>query len=261
MVFRFIDSGKIDPFLNMAIDEAISISVREGKSPPTIRFYEWDGPALTVGEFQRIEEININFCNLQGIPIVRRPTGGKGILHLEDLTYSISSRKEGVFSDSLFRTYEIIAKIFVNAFNLQGITTEIKKEKRVVNRTSLCFARSSFGEICYRDIKILGSAQKRWKEGFLQQGTMPIFVNKALLKEVFLLKDEELSSVFGIKEIFPDFDIMGFKNSFKLSLIKEGFDIIEDSLRQDELLIAKKLLLEKYKNSYWTYKQNGSFKD
>lgn len=261
MLLRLIDTGKGDPLFNMALDEAISVFVREDKSIPTIRFYEWEKPSITIGEFQKIEEVNLKFCNSKDIPIVRRPTGGKGILHYNDLTYSVSSKKEGVFQGSLFKTYQTVSKFFIQTFEFMGISVEIKEEKRTINKSPLCFARSSFGEICYGDIKIMGSAQKRWKDGFLQQGTIPIFVNRVLLKEIFSLKEEELSSVIGIKELFPHFEVEEFKEYFKLSLFKRGFKVVEEPLKDEEILLAQRLLIEKYQNPMWISKKDGSFKN
>jgi len=241
MLIRFIEFQKLDPFLNMAVDEAISFFVRHGRVLPTFRLYGWNKKAITIGEFQKIEEINQNFCIANEIPIVRRPTGGKGILHYDDLTYSFSCKKEGRFRGSLFQTYEILSHIFVRAFNLAGISGELRKEKRSINRSSLCFARSSFGEICFRDVKIIGSAQKRWVDGFLQQGTIPITVDRELLKKVFLCNPDEADGVFGIKELFKEFDLLNFQENIKKALMEEGFEIVVECLQKEELALAQSL--------------------
>jgi len=101
------------------------------------------------------------------------------------VTYSFSCRREGRFRGNLFQAYEILSRIFAKAFYLTGIDVEIIREKRSFSRSSVCFARSSFGEICFKNIKIIGSAQKRWTDGFLQQGTIPLTVDRELLSKVF----------------------------------------------------------------------------
>ena len=277
MLVRIIDSGLNDPFLNMAIDEAISIFVRNGNSPPTLRFYGWIKPAVTIGEFQKATEINQDICNKLKIPVVRRPTGGKGILHYDDLTYSFTAKKEGIFRGSLFQTYEKLSSIFSEAFNLSGIKTEIKKNRDSVNRSSLCFARSSFGEISFNGIKIMGSAQKRWRDGFLQQGTIPIIVNRELLKKVFLCMPEEAENIYGLKEIYDKLVLSAspqeiasqlalsatpqekaslfeasvfkekFKENIKLCLRMAGFEIVEEAILEEEFALAQELL-QKYQN-------------
>lgn len=251
MILRLINFQCYPAKLNMAIDEAISIFVRQGKSPPTFRFYGWEKESVTIGEFQKIEEINIDFCNKNGISVVRRPTGGKGILHYKDITYSFSARKEEIFKGSLFKSYEFIGNIFLRAFYLSGIEVENKKEKRVVNRSSVCFARSSFGEICYRDIKIVGSAQKRWVDGFLQQGTIPLLSNRELIREIFIDNPEEIKKIFGLEELFNDFDTKSFLENIKLTLKISGFQLEEGVLLEEEIELAEELLQKKYDNPEW----------
>lgn len=235
----------------MAIDEAISIFVRKGKVLPTFRFYGWEKESVTIGEFQKVEEINMDFCNRNGITLVRRPTGGKGILHYKDITYSFSARKEEVFKGSLFKSYEVISNIFLKAFHLSGIEVENKKEKRTVNKSSICFARSSFGEICYKDIKIVGSAQKRWIDGFLQQGTIPLLVNRELLREIFTDKPKEIEKIFGLEELFNNFNIESFLENIKLTLKISGFQLEEKGLLEEEIGLAEELLQKKYDNPEW----------
>lgn len=247
MIIRFIDSGPTEPYLNMAVDEAISILVRQDKVLPTLRFYEWSKPAITIGEFQKLEEINLSACLKIGIPILRRPTGGKGIFHYDDLTYSFSAKKEGIFRGSLFKTYEILSNIFAQAFKRTGLSVEIKKEKRVINRSSLCFARSSFGEISFRGQKIVGSAQKRWIDGFLQQGTIPINVNREIQKKIFVCLPEEVKNIYGIKELYPDFDSELFKYNLKQTLKDFGFEVLQQGLEPEELALAQELLEKKYR--------------
>lgn len=241
MRIRFIEFQKLDPYLNMAIDESISFFVRQGRVLPTFRLYGWNKTAITIGEFQSIEEINQDFCINHEIPIVRRPTGGKGILHYDDLTYSFSCKKEGPFRGNLFRTYEILSHLFVRAFSLIGISVEVRKEKKTYNKSSLCFARSSFGEICFQNLKIIGSAQKRWVDGFLQQGTIPVTVNRDLLKRVFFCNPDEADRVFGINELFKEFDIEKFQEHIKKALKEEGFEIVVEPLQEEELVLAQAL--------------------
>ena len=260
MLIRFINFKICNGFLNMAIDEAVSLLVRKDKVPPTFRFYGWESPSISIGEFQSINDINIDFCSKKNIPIIRRPTGGKGILHFNDLTYSFSSKKEGIFKGSLFKSYEIISQILGYAFTLSGLNVEIRKEKRITNRSALCFARSSFGEICYKEFKIVGSAQKRWINGFLQQGTIPLTVNRELIKEVFNIEDNNLKGIYGLKELYENFDIYKFIDHVKESFMYFGFEIFEDELLQEELALAEKLL-DKNQNSEWLLGKNLQFSD
>lgn len=251
MLLRFINFQSYAAHYNMAVDEAISILVRQDKSPTTIRFYGWEKPSVSIGEFQKIEEINLNLCNQLNIPVVRRPTGGKGILHYDDITYSFSAKKEGIFKGSLFRSYEMISKILTKSFELSGLKVEYTKEKRIVSRSSLCFAVSSFGEICYQNCKIVGSAQKRWMNGFLQQGTIPLKVSKKLMLNIFIGSDANFNKIFGIKELFEDFDEKKFIENVKESLRDCGFQIFESCLQREEIQLAEELVEKKYSSPAW----------
>lgn len=246
MLIRLIEYQPFDPFFNMAVDEAISSLVRKDVVPPTLRLYGWEKKAITLGEFQKLDEVNYEACLQMKIDIVRRPTGGKGILHYNDLTYSFSAKKEGRFRGNLFQNYETLSQIFAKAFMLTGISVEIKREKRGYNKSSLCFALSSFGEICFKGVKIIGSAQKRWTDGFLQQGTIPITVNRELLKAVFKGSPSEVDKIFGIEELCDNFDISVFQRNIKLALKEEGFDFEVGSLTDEELALAVKFLQERY---------------
>src|SRR5690348_12155486 len=86
----FIDSGNCSPSFNMALDEALLEWNSQGNIPPVIRFYGWNPATLSIGYFQRMEkEINIEAVKEQGIGFVRRPTGGRAVLHEHELTYSV----------------------------------------------------------------------------------------------------------------------------------------------------------------------------
>lgn len=245
MHIRFIEYQPYDSYLNMAIDEAISIFVRKGAVPATFRLYGWSQIAVTLGEFQKLDEVNYELCQKKGIPIIRRPTGGKGILHYDDLTYSFSSRKEDKFKGNLFKNFEILSKVFVKAFTLTGIDVEVKTDRRTTNRSPLCFALSSFGEISFRDVKIIGSAQKRWIDGLLQQGTIPLTVNRELLRSVFICNPQEAEKIYGIRELFEDFNIDNFQKNIKYAFKEEGFDLEIGSLLVEELALASELVQEK----------------
>ena len=87
--WRLLDSGAMSPSLNMAIDRAILALHANGQAPPTLRFYQWQPAAVSLGYFQKRHNLDLDICRQYGIEVVRRPTGGKAVLHLGDLTYAI----------------------------------------------------------------------------------------------------------------------------------------------------------------------------
>ena len=106
---------------NMAIDEAIMLAVSEGASPPTLRFYAWDPPTVSIGYFQRLErEIDLVKVSEAGYDLVRRPTGGRTVLHDDEVTYSIIVR-EAEFRGSVVETYRRISTGLVEGLRALGI--------------------------------------------------------------------------------------------------------------------------------------------
>jgi lipoate-protein ligase A len=186
--WRLIDSGPCDAPYNMALDEAIAAAVRNGHSPPTLRFYGWCQPSVSLGAFQKITDIDTGYCAANDVQVVRRPTGGRGILHGEELTYSFSAKNEGLFSQGLLDAYRKISAAF--SLGLQRLGLSVKMENRRgrrsnLERSPLCFQSTSYGEITINGKKLIGSAQKRWGDGFLQQGSMPYTVDFTALAAVF----------------------------------------------------------------------------
>jgi len=246
--WRLIDTGRGDALSNMAIDEALSFSVRSGESPPILRFYGWDSPALSIGRHQGIDGIDFLYLKEHGIGFVRRPTGGRAILHREELTYSFSSRNEPPFSGGLRESYRALANVFAKAFRQIGIDVVMEDSPRGhYSKTPICFKSKSFGELSFRGIKLTGSAQRRWKDGFLQQGSIP-----------YVLDDSELSRIFGLPDkghtpfliISPEAGIR-LKNSIKASFEDIfGVRLIKSEMTQFEKETLKGFL-QKYQKEEW----------
>ena len=256
--WRLIDSGPCEAFYNMALDEAIATEVRRGTAPLTLRLYGWDRASVTLGCFQKVSDINIEFCRSRNIPVVRRPTGGRAILHGDEMTYSFSAKTDrGPFSHGLLDSYRRISAAFSMAFKKIGITAEAKntREKgRVLSRSPLCFQSSSYGELMVENMKLVGSAQKRWHNGLLQQGSIPYLSEEELLQGIF--GAEKTASLWGcmkaLKDCLPLFDEDEFIKAIVLSF-EEAFDVrlVPSAPYQKESLFAQELLSQKYLQTRW----------
>ena len=260
--WRLIESGACNAFHNMALDEAIATEVRRGAAPPTLRFYGWDRPALTLGCFQKTSDINIEYCRSRDIPVVRRPTGGRAILHGDELTYSFAVRTDsGAFSHGLLDSYKRISTAFSIAFRKIGVRAEPKNERekgRVLSRSPLCFQSSSYGEILTDNKKLVGSAQKRWNNGLLQQGSVP-----------YLSQEEKLTGIFGaektaqlrdcmktLKDILPLLDEDAFRKAVASSFEEAfGIRLLLSAPSQEESLLAAELRERKYLQDHWNLRQ------
>src|SRR3990170_8469668 len=176
--WRLIDTGINNGGYNMAVDEAISIAFREGRVPSPLRFYAWDPPCISIGYFQKPDE-RLNGC------IVRRITGGRAVYHGNDLSYSVvSGTDNSLFPKNISGTYSAIAIALTAGLRHFGINPDPVEEKHVrkdsttrYHKTLLCFNTAIRHEITVNGKKLIGSAQRRWPDVFLQHGS--ILVNGA----------------------------------------------------------------------------------
>jgi lipoate-protein ligase A len=242
----------------MAVDEAVSFSVRKETAPPALRLYGWASPSVTIGYFQKIGEIDFDYCMLKGIPVVRRITGGRAILHADEMTYSFSVRTKGQFCGGLLDSYRRISAAFYDAFIKAGMSPEVtlsSRERRLSSKSPLCFESASYGEFTVQKRKVIGSAQKRWIDGLLQQGSVPFSLDRHEINRVFGLKNTE-RTMAGLTEIVPDLDADRFRNAIKLSF-EETFDIqwSLSPLSREELSLARELEEEKYLSRQWNFRR------
>lgn len=245
-------------FFNMALDEAISEAVRKNLSPLTLRFYQWDRPSISIGYFQRASDINIRYCNSKGYPIVRRPTGGRAILHDKELTYSVSARFDtGIFKGNLLEDYSIISNAISNGLRLCGIDSEINhSRKRNMEKNPACFKSISYGEVLVNGKKITGNAQKRYADGFLQQGSIPITIDKEELRKVLNLCEGDLDEVATIKESASEITIDGLTNALKRGFEETlGVRLISDDPTRFEIRLAKELESKRYSTDGWNLRR------
>lgn len=255
--WRFIDSGAGSASFNMALDEAIAASVRNGECPPTLRFYSWDRPSLSLGCFQKSSDLDLDYCRQSTIPFVRRPTGGRAVLHDDELTYSFSVRTDREpFSKGLMESYRRISHVFDLAFRKIGIQVEPKMQRergRVLTGNPLCFGSSSYGELLLNNRKIVGAAQKRWKDGLLQQGSIPYTGDKDMIVRIFGRKGSETGhALYGLKELSQDFDDQNFRKA-----VQEAFEetfrvsLLTSHPAPTEARLALELERQRYLRDSW----------
>ncbi len=192
-VWRFLDSGPASGAQNMAVDEVL---LREAVSPgalPVLRFYAWSPPAVSLGRFQHKEQtVNADACKRRGIDIVRRITGGRAVLHCDELTYSVIARIDNdLFPNDVLGTYKVIAAGLLAGLRELGIAAEMVSRSgrhaelvKSSPREPACFSSPSWYEILVKDRKIIGSAQRRVGGAFLQHGSILIGYDPVLEAEV-----------------------------------------------------------------------------
>ena len=152
----------------LLLDKAI-----EQPSYPILRFYRFSEPSITIGFHQKLETLKSELAQEDKIPIVRRPTGGRAILHSDELTYSVIIPKtHPITSLSITQSYGLISAALLNGLRFLGIDAAFLPGDRGYINSASCFASSSRYEIAAGGKKFIGSAQKRDKGALLQQGSI-----------------------------------------------------------------------------------------
>lgn len=265
--WRFLDTGPCAAAYNMALDESIAIAVKRENAPPTLRLYGWDMPSVSLGCFQKIMDVDVEYCAKQNIPLVRRLTGGRAILHGDEITYSFSSKTtSGLFSNGLLDSYKKISTAFGLALLKMGISPELKLVRAhrhpplcdSHSKSPSCFQSVSYAEITINGRKVMGSAQKRWTDALLQQGSIPLVSDGDDAAKVFRLDiaRDMRDSFIGLRDVLPDFISEDFKKAIRISF-EETFNVrfAVSSLSREESSMAQELETEKYSSSEWNFRR------
>jgi lipoate-protein ligase A len=179
---------------NMAVDEAILEAATQGVVPPTLRLFSWQPACLSLGYAQSVADVDKLRLAQRGWDLVRRPTGGKAILHTDELTYSVTGpQTEPRLAGSVLESYRRISTALLNALHMLGIPAESQAE--VVHNESepkgpVCFELPSNYEITVDGKKLIGSAQARRHEGVLQHGTLPLYGDLTRITSVLVFPNE-----------------------------------------------------------------------
>jgi lipoyl(octanoyl) transferase len=174
--WRFIDSGHADGFSNMAIDLALA---RCSRGTPVLRVYGWKPPAISLGHHQRLSDLDLEKCHRAGIDVVYRPTGGRAVLHADEVTYAVILGPESSLHHSrILPVYERISQGILAALLQLQIPLDFERAPRPAAEggrselSRLCFASSIQYEIGHAGKKMIGSAQRRFGDIVLQHGSI-----------------------------------------------------------------------------------------
>lgn len=263
--WRLVINEPMDGAMNMAVDEAVLTSVSRGLAPPTIRFYRWSPPAVSLGYFQSLQkELDLAACRKADVDVVRRLTGGRAVLHQYELTYSIVVPEDNAkVAGSILEAYLAISGGLVEGLAELGITAELAAgTKPGAVASAVCFEAPSMYELVVGGKKLVGSAQTRRSGCLLQHGSILIELDPDLLFSIFNYDTEEsrnqakklfLAKATCIKDILgytpdPARLIACFTNGFSRGL---GIRLREQQLAAAELTLARELSSGKYQTEAW----------
>jgi len=176
---------------NMAVDRAIQVAREEDRVPATLRLYMWSEPTVTLGRFQDASSIDWSACRNLGVSVVRRFTGGRGVLHDDEITYSlVASESDGVPS-GISASYRYLCRGLVAAYRRLGIEAELTERPRGSAGSAACYLRTTRADLTVASAKLAGSAQTWLGKTCLQHGSFTVARDVARESEVFCLSPNE----------------------------------------------------------------------
>lgn len=273
-IWNFINTGSKNPYYNMAMDEALLNFVSRGEIDPVIRFYTWNPATLSIGYFQRLQkEIDIDKVKEKGYGLVRRQTGGRGVLHDKELTYSvIVPESHPNMPSTVTEAYKIISQGLLEGFKNLGFETYFaiprskeERDKLKQPRSSVCFDAPSWYELVVEGRKIAGSAQTRQKGVILQHGSILQDIDIDDLFDMFKFKNERLKAkmrenfvqkAVAINDISNQHITLNeMENAFEAGF-KKGLNIDFKPLELTEKQLEEVQELEdKYRSEAWMYRK------
>lgn len=257
--WRLLVTEPVDGATNMAIDEALWRGRQTGTSPPTIRFFAWAPPTVSLGYGQPLDEsVDVAACRRLGVGLVRRPTGGSAIYHdgpERELTYSVVADATDLGgSADLLETYRWIAVALLRGLRALGAAAEIVVVPESEGPTpAFCFARTGRYEIEIGGRKIVGSAQRRQGACFLQHGAVLLGVDEARLRAVFPTTRDPLATMTTLEAALghrPKFEDVAaaLERAFEE---EHGLTLRPGGLEADEMARVEALVVEKYGTDAW----------
>jgi lipoate-protein ligase A len=276
--WRFVHTGNRSPAQNMAIDEAILTAHSEGLVPPTVRFYGWSPATLSIGYFQKAAELDFEAIAAEGVGFVRRPTGGRAVLHDAELTYSIivSESYPGIPAN-VTEAYRVLSEGLLLGFRGLGLdarmvqlASEEDKQAYASPGSAACFDSPSWYELVVEGRKVAGSAQTRHKGVVLQHGSILLDMDTDRLFRLLKFSSgkvaERMKRSFSQKAVAindvlrslgrPAIRLPEAENAFRAGIAAAlGVTLEDGELTPREQELAAELAANKYGTDEWNLRR------
>jgi lipoate-protein ligase A len=248
--------------INMGVDEALATLCRDST---TLRFYAWEAQTLSIGYAQRSSEINLAACRKSAVHLVRRPTGGRAVLHRQDLTYSLILPLRPPWTKiSIVESCRLINLCLLRGLELLGLEVSVEHRPRQADGplSSFCFPAISQHELLVGGKKVVGSAQRRFPAALLQQGSILLDFDPAGILDL-VCPDERAAAAGALGRVGSLHDMLG-RLPDRLDVekaIRGGFaeeleiEFVEDELDPEECRLSKELSATRYGSADWTFRR------
>jgi lipoate-protein ligase A len=266
--WRLLITPPLDGATNMAIDEAILHALADGQGMPTLRFFQWEPPCLSLGYNQHWQEVDEAACRRLGYTWTRRPTGGKAILHTDEVTYSlIIPQDDPRIQGGIVESYRVLSYGLLQGLENLGVRAaqatkeDISAISRAAKGGPVCFDTPSRYEITWQGKKLIGSAQLRRRRIVLQHGTLPLYGDLNRILDALNFSPEERTRQAGLlpqrattleqvlgKALCYDEAVAAMIEGFAQHL---NLTLREMPLTEAEQVRANKLRTEQYASDSW----------
>ncbi|MCR4404690.1 MAG: lipoate--protein ligase family protein [Candidatus Acetothermia bacterium] len=262
MEWRLLRSGPGGAAWNMALDEALWRSFpKTGR--PILRLYAWSEPAVSIGYAQRAAELDLRECSRLELSLVRRPTGGRAVLHDREVTCGLIHPLEGL--GGVEASHRSIATALALGLQTLGLAAEVGEGGKRVGAcgSGACFEAPSHSELTVQGRKVAGMAQVRDQSALLEQCSFPLELDYEVLAAVMRpdgLEGEEFISLLqeraaGLREFGP-LEVADLERALIAGFILHfGAELEESGPTAEELALAGELASEKYGDPRWNFRR------
>lgn len=252
---------------NMAIDAAILAAVGRGDQPPTLRVYDWSPFCLSLGYGQTSRDADMQRLEYFGWDIVRRPTGGRAILHGDELTYSVAlPMHHELAHGDIVESYRRLSTALVAALEHLGLSPRSERnDDQPKKKGPVCFEVPSHYEITVNGHKLIGSAQVRRKNGILQHGSLPLRGDVARICQALQYESDgaRQQAAASVRQRAVTLADVGFDVTWQTAAdaiiggFRDCFDVelIEGELSPAEVDESNALHESTYGNAEWTHRR------
>jgi len=250
--WRLLITENNSAYTNMAIDRAVITTSKEKKVPPTVRFYTWSPPAISIGYFQSLkEEVDLSVCDNLGVDYVRRITGGGAVFHDKELTYSIViPETHSEIPKNIIQSYGRICGAIIKGLNYLGIESQY----------------APINDIITNGKKISGNAQTRKEKTVLQHGTVLIDVDVDSMFSLLKVPNEKIKDklikdvkqrVTSINKILKkDIHFLKAAEAMKMGFEKEfNVELVRGGLTNEEIELTKEFETQLFSTKKWNHKR------
>lgn len=235
---------------NMAVDHAVHSACADGLVPPTLRVYTWRRPTISLGRFQDASDVDLALCAERGVDVVRRFTGGRGVLHDDEVTYSVVASVQDGVPRGVAASYRYLCAGLEEAYRILGVEAKLTRRARGDGGSAACYLHATPADLSAGSRKLSGSAQVWSGATVLQHGSFTITRNLELEAAIFRMDDMARRSLTVTTATLEDCLGSAPSRDVIVDAIRQGFQrgmgitLVADRLTQTEIDYARECAAE-----------------